>query len=260
MHWLRGRGSGAFISVEAGRSPDAERTVRALTRRLKSNLVQRQRRAGMRWGLLATVFEALGRDRRPKFNAHVIVVMPDVNVRDRLIESLHRSSVYAGRVYARPVDEWNRLTAYLLKEATPQAWFGAGKSFRRIRGTIPLGDLGGDRVVLSRDLRDVLIASGRIAPFKRTYAKRQRRLNEIAEAVTPPDPPARPEPDMAEKEPVRAPLIDNAIDAAEHVSRANLGRGDARNRRGPMTGTIKSDDRITFECGRPMGPAPNLEF
>ena len=77
MHWLRGRGSGAFISVEAGRSPDAERTVRALTRRLKSNLVQRQRRAGMRWGLLATVFEALGRDRRPKFNAHVILVVPE---------------------------------------------------------------------------------------------------------------------------------------------------------------------------------------
>jgi hypothetical protein len=76
MHWLRGRGSGAFISVEAGRSPDAERTVRALTRRLKSDLVQRQRRAGMR-GLLVTVFEALGRDGRPKFNAHVILVVPE---------------------------------------------------------------------------------------------------------------------------------------------------------------------------------------
>jgi hypothetical protein len=63
MHWLRGEGLGAFISVEAGRSPDAERTVRALTRRLKSDLVQRQRRARMR-GLLVTVFEALGRDAR----------------------------------------------------------------------------------------------------------------------------------------------------------------------------------------------------
>jgi hypothetical protein len=176
MHWLRGRGSGAFISVDAGRSPDAERTVRALTRRLKSDLVQRQRRAGMRCGLLATVFEALGRDLQPKFNAHVIVVMPDADARDRLIESLHRSSVYAGRVYARPVNNWNSLTAYLLKEATPQAWFGAGKRFRRIRGSIQLGDLGGDRVVVSRDLQALLIGSGRVAPFQRTYAKRQPPL------------------------------------------------------------------------------------
>jgi hypothetical protein len=174
MHWLRGRGAGAFISVEAGRSPDAERTVRFLVRRLRSDLIQRQRRAGMRWGLLATVFEALGRDGRPKFNAHVIVVMPDADARDRLIESVHRSSVYAGHVDARPVENWNRLTSYLLKEGTSQAWFAAGRSFRRIRGSIPLGDLGGDRVVLSRDLRDLLIASATIQPFQRTYAKRQQ--------------------------------------------------------------------------------------
>jgi hypothetical protein len=128
----------------------------------------------MRCGLLVTVFEALGRDGRPKFNVHVIVVMPDAVARDRLIESVQRSSVYAGHVDARPVHEWKRLTAYVLKEATPQAWYAAGKSFRRIRGSIPLGDLGGDRVVLSRDLRDLLIASATIQPFKRTYAKRQR--------------------------------------------------------------------------------------
>jgi hypothetical protein len=118
MHWLRDQGPGAFISIEAGRSPDAEPTVRALARRLRSDLVQRQRRAGMRWGLLVTVFEALGRDGWPKFNAHVIVVMPDADARDRLIESLHRSSVYSGRADVRPVDDWSRLTAYLLKDQT----------------------------------------------------------------------------------------------------------------------------------------------
>jgi hypothetical protein len=168
MHCLRGQGSGAFLTVEAGRSPDAERTVRALARQLKSDLVQRQRRAGMRCGLLVTVFEALGRDGRPKFNAHLIAVMADADARDRLIKSLNRSSVYMGHVDARAVDNWNGLTAYLVKEATSQAWYGAGKSFRRIRGSIPLGDLGGDRVVVSHDLRDLLIAAGRIAPFKRT--------------------------------------------------------------------------------------------
>jgi hypothetical protein len=146
--------------------------VRGLVRRLRSDLVQRQRRAGMRSGLLVTVFEALGRDGQPKFNAHVIAIMPDADARDRLIESLHRSSVYTGRADVRPVDDWSRLTAYLLKEATPQAWFGAGKSFRRIKGSIPLGDLGGDRVVLSLDLKAALIDAGRIEPYRRSYAKR----------------------------------------------------------------------------------------
>ena len=134
--------------------------------------MQRQRRAGMRWGLLVTVFEALGRDGRPKFNAHVIVIMPDADARDRLIESLYRSSVYSGRVDVRPVDDWSRLTAYLLKEATPAAWFAAGKRFRRIKGSIPQGELGGDRVVLSLDLKAALIDAGRIEPYRRSYAKR----------------------------------------------------------------------------------------
>jgi hypothetical protein len=127
----------------------------------------------MRWGLLVTVFEALGRDGQPKFNAHVIVVMPNADARDRLIESLHHSSVYGRYVDAKRIADWYRLTKYLCKEATPQAWFGAGMRFRRIKGSNPLGDLGGDRVVLSRDLKNALLATGRIARFQRTYAKRQ---------------------------------------------------------------------------------------
>jgi len=41
-----------------------------------------------------------------------------------------------------------------------------------IGGSIPLGELGGDRVILSRDLRDALIRAGRVEPYRRTYAKR----------------------------------------------------------------------------------------
>jgi hypothetical protein len=126
----------------------------------------------MRSGLLVTVFEALGRDGRPKFNAHVIAIMPTAAERDSLVDSLNRSSVYAGHLDARLVDNWNRLTTYLLKEATPQAWFGAGKSFRRIKGSIPLGELGGNRVVLSLDLKAALIDARRIEPYRRSYAKR----------------------------------------------------------------------------------------
>jgi hypothetical protein len=51
---------------------------------------------------------------------------------------------------------------------TPQAWYGARKGFRRIKGSIPLGQLGGDRVVLSKDLKDTLLHTGRIEPYRRT--------------------------------------------------------------------------------------------
>ena len=169
---MRGQGAGVFISIEAGQSLEAEGAVRGLTRRIRSVIAQCQRRAGMRRVLMTTVFEALGRDHQPKFGAHVVAIMPTAAERDSLIDSLNRSSVYAGHVDARSVDNWNRLTTYLLKEATPQAWFGAGKRFRRIRGSIPLGKLGGNRVVLSLDLKAALIHAGRIEPYRRSYAKR----------------------------------------------------------------------------------------
>ncbi len=44
----------------------------------------------------------------------------------------HRPASQGGRpVFAAPVTDWAELKTYLLKEATPQAWYGAGKSFRR---------------------------------------------------------------------------------------------------------------------------------
>jgi hypothetical protein len=70
---------------------------------------------------------------------------------------------------------------YLLKEATPQAQYR--RAFRRISGSIPLGELGGNRVILSDDLRDILVRSGRIEPYTRSYARRQLKR----QAQQPPD-------------------------------------------------------------------------
>ena len=118
-------------------------------------------------------------------SAPVIGVLPSVADRDRAIESFNRSA-YAQigpdarpSVFAEPVTDWAGLTRYLLKEATPQAWYGAGKSFRRVGGSIPLGILGGDRVILSEDLRDALILGGRIAPYRRAYARRRPKAPAI---------------------------------------------------------------------------------
>jgi hypothetical protein len=90
------------------------------------------------------VFEALRRDRSPKFGAHIVALMPTAPARDKLIEILN-GSAYGEHVLAEPVVDWPGLTTYLLKEATPQAWYGARKGFRRVGGSIPLGARGGDR-------------------------------------------------------------------------------------------------------------------
>jgi hypothetical protein len=119
-----------------------------------------------------TVFEALGRDKQPKFGAHIVALMPSAPARDKLIAVLN-GAAYGAHVLAKPVVDWPGLTGYLLKEATPQAWYGARKSFRRVGGSIALGELGGDRVVPSNDLKETLLRGGRIASYRRTYAKRQ---------------------------------------------------------------------------------------
>ena len=87
-----------FVSIEAGRSANAEHEVRDLARRIKSDIAQRQRRPGMRKVVIVTVFEALGRDKTPKFGAHLVVHMPDATQCDRLISSITRSAAYGERV------------------------------------------------------------------------------------------------------------------------------------------------------------------
>jgi hypothetical protein len=52
----------AAASLQSQRaSPETEKTVRELTRRIRSDVAVRQRRAGVRRVLSTTVFEALGR-------------------------------------------------------------------------------------------------------------------------------------------------------------------------------------------------------
>lgn len=167
---MRRRGSATFVSIEAGRTPDAEPAVRGLSRKVKSHIALSQHRAGMRRVLWAEVQEALGRDELPKFGAHIVGVMPNATARDKLIEALNGSDAFGKNVLAEPVNDWDKLPGYLAKEATPQAAYRKG--IHRVGGSIPLGELGGDRVRVSRDLRDALIRIGRVTPWRRTYARR----------------------------------------------------------------------------------------
>jgi hypothetical protein len=128
------RGPGLFISIEAGRSPDAERIVRQLTRRVRSNIAQWQRRAGMQRVLSTTVFEALGRDRQPKFGAHIVAVMPNAAARDRLIESLSGSKAYGKHIDARAVTAQGGVCVLGRRDAGP--------GLRRLSWAAPGGGLG----------------------------------------------------------------------------------------------------------------------
>jgi hypothetical protein len=140
----------------------------------------------MRRCLATTVLEALDRKRRPKFHGHIVAVMPNAGARDQLVARLNSSTAYdqvveatvEGKiVYAKPVTDWSGLPGYLLKEATPQA--SHRRDIRRVGGSIPLGVLGGNRVILSGDLRDALINAGRIKPYRRTYAARLTKAPEL---------------------------------------------------------------------------------
>ena len=221
---MRQRGPCLFISIEAGRSPAAENIVRAMTRRVRSDVALRQRRAGMRRVLMTTVFEARDRKKREKFNSHIVAVMPDVSARDKAINGLNGLSAYVGMaagysessfpVFAEPVTKWAPLTTYLAKEATPQAAYRKG--IRRVGGSIPLGARGGDRVVLSRDLRAALEQSGKIEPYRRTYAKRLPKAQALLSEIE-----ARR--DIFFDEPLPLPSTNEAREnrAAEPVSAAN---------------------------------------
>src|SRR5487761_1963970 len=189
---MRRHGPGLFVSIENGREivvagpgtgHGAETGVRSLASRIRSDIAQHQRRSGMRKRHAVTVFEALGRDGRPKFNAHIVAIARDTAHRDKIITALNSSETYGRSILAKPVENWDELTKYLLKEATPQAAYR--KQFRRISGSIPLGALGGNRVILSEDLKSILLTKKMIEPYSRTYASRPLPQPTIAIAAEP---------------------------------------------------------------------------
>jgi hypothetical protein len=167
LEHIRRLGPGVFVSIESGHSPESEQIVRNVTERVRSHIATLQKRGGLRKRHAVTVFEALGRDGQPKFNGHIVAAAKDAEHRDKIIEALAWSK-YGEHIVAESVDDWEGMKGYLLKEGTPQAQFR--RDFRRIGGSIPLGVGGGNRAILSKDLKNTLIRSGRIETYTRTYA------------------------------------------------------------------------------------------
>jgi hypothetical protein len=78
---------------------------------------------------------------------------------------------------------FNVVGAIPAKNAALLSGVAEQRSFPRIGGSIPLGALGGDRVILSNNLRDALINAGRTEPYRRTYAAAAERTPELFKPV-----------------------------------------------------------------------------
>jgi hypothetical protein len=176
VRYLRRQGPAAFMTVEG--YDRSEREKRTLFRKVKNDVALYQGREKMRRVLWLEVLES-----EPDLHSHIVATMPSEEAVMRLAERMHMSASYGQNVLVQPVTDWDGLTTYLLKEATPQAWAKGGKSFRRVSGSHPLAEGGGDRVRTSKDLEAALIRSGRVEPRRRTYAARSL-----------PKPPALPKP------------------------------------------------------------------
>lgn len=176
MGYLRRQGPAAHITVEPVDGLP-ERARRRLFRDVKNRLALFQRREGMRRVLIHEVLES-----EPSPHSHMVATMPNRDSWRRLTESFYNAAFYK-HVLVQEVTDWDGLTTYLAGEATSQAWFGAGRSFTRVKGSHPLGTGGGDRVRQSDDLEAALLRSGRVAPRLRTYAARSLPLATVVPII-----------------------------------------------------------------------------
>lgn len=165
-HWMAGLDEPLWYAVLADRHRP-EREVRWLVRELKSDIVQAQRDAGTApyWLQIS--------EGSPAYHANIVFPLGGPKAK-RLIERIGRSELFPGDILdIQPVFDVQGVIGYCAEERTPQASYMSGlKMMKRARGSHPLGEGGGDRVSLSRALRTHLVESGRIRPFRRSYASR----------------------------------------------------------------------------------------
>ena len=148
-----------------------EPVVREVSRKVKSYVALRQKRAEMRRGpFWGEVRETKARDETPKPGAHRSAHALRA-ARDRLVDGINSSAAY-GDTFAKSGPAHGKLKSYCLKGVTSEAAYRTG--IRRMKGSHPLPE-GGDRVRVSPAVRDALIRAERIEPYTRTYAKNPAR-------------------------------------------------------------------------------------
>lgn len=169
LSYLRRQGVGVLVSAMP--LPN-EGLVRDLAREAKNRMALHQRRAKTRRRpLWLRVNEAV-----PSYHWHIVAPFPTLAYARKAVEAFNNAEAFLrygpATIDARLVTDWGGLSGYLLKEATSQAWWAAGMTFRRKKGSHALGEGGGDRVILSPALEDALVRAEKVEPRRRQYAAR----------------------------------------------------------------------------------------
>jgi hypothetical protein len=160
-HAIASRGPAIFVSL-AGRSEND--ATRVLADKLKNHIRTFNRRN------YAPAFWVEIWETKPGPHFHLIAAAPR-RMREALCRSVNASRLL-GDLLATPVWSMTGLVpGYFREEATPQAWHGAGRNFRRRKGSHRLPG-GGDRVRLSPELAAELRLAGLLEPYRRTNARR----------------------------------------------------------------------------------------
>lgn len=218
LHFLREtRRPLVWLVLEA--HDEGEHSARWLADRLKNDVGQIQRR----FGAPRYVVELL--EGACAVHSNLILPVPRGLAARSLIERVARSGVYGDHAKGQLVRDVDGLMGYLSKEATPEAHFAFGYQFRREKGSHPLGDGGGDRVRLSRDLEHDMLAAGKMQPRTRTY--RKRGLVQAPEPIRRPVEVVEPASGVV-PDPVQLPLF-------PHIERRAIRLRDLAHGRAPIT-------------------------
>jgi hypothetical protein len=166
-HYVAGLGFRLWYAVISDQYSD-EHENRTRIRNFKSDLARAQRRAGLPACCYVEVLEG-----HPAVHSNILFPL-DGPKAERLIASLLRSENFQGdelRIRKAKGASW--FVAYCSKERVTQArYVGVGRLAKRLPGSHPLGAGGGDRVRLSKALKDQLLEEGRMRPYRRHYAAR----------------------------------------------------------------------------------------
>jgi hypothetical protein len=183
-HYIEGLGYPLWYAVVSDQY-SAERLNRSRFRRFKSDLARAQHRSGLPACCYLEILEAY-----PAVHSNILFPLGGPKAQ-RLIDGLLRSEKFPGDTLhiseARGAD-W--FVAYCSAERVTQArYVGVGRLAKRLPGSHPLGAGGGDRVRLSKALKDQLLEEGLTRPYRQHYAARSlpkiRKTPNAASGISP---------------------------------------------------------------------------
>ena len=166
-HYIAGLDLPLWFAVVSDQYAD-ERSNRNRIRAFKSGIAQAQHRSGLPACCWLEILEG-----RPAVHSNILFPLGGPKAQ-RLIDGLLRSENFQGdelRIRKAKGASW--FVPYCSKERVTQArYVGVGRLAKRLPGSHPLGAGGGDRVRLSKALKDQLIEEGLIRPYRQRYAAR----------------------------------------------------------------------------------------